>query len=284
MAVIPAFFANAPSNSIYIDGQEATMSSLSLIRSKLSPLELSILSALMLRGVMLTSHLATICLGEHTPTTERRIQRFGEKLEKMKALKRRAISRVHSAGGTKALLWQLTKLGLKLAITDKRLLSEKLRYYSDDTGIATMRHTLDINDLEIKLLETQNSNIGFKVESIEREPYCWRKFSGISLKSDMLTSTNYNDKTANWFIELDRGTVRPARIIDKCLLYRDYIIATYQTEWKSGVPAVLWVVPDQLRAQRLKAHVGAAVGQFAPLFRFVTAPDFLPEILGGRRV
>ena len=256
------------------------MSNISRLRSKLSELELLILNALVIRKVALTSHLASICLNIHTPNTERRIQRFCKKLESLKLIKSTTIKIAHAMGGALALRWQITRLGLKIALMDGAELSCKLRYWNENTGLATAEHTFEVNDLECSLLKEQYNNANFKVEEIKREPYCWRKWSGIDLKPDMFARVSSNDKSKNYFIELDRGTIKPGAFLEKCRLYRDYLVQTYQTEWNSTIPRVLWVTLDQPRAERFKRHLGADMGKFAGIFRVITKADFASEILG----
>ncbi len=257
------------------------MSSIATMRSSLLPLDLGILEALQLRRIMLTQHLATILLGTHNSRTERRIQRAGERLEKLKAIRRTFISTAHRMGGARALRWQLTKLGLKLALAGSRELADKLRYWTDGTGLATAQHTLGLNKLEATLIETASSNIGFRLTALEREPDCWRRASALTLKPDMYAETTYKDKSRTWFIELARGMVKPGPVLRKCHEYRDYIIAGRKTGATSPLPRVLWVLEDKGRVERLRAHVGAEMGPYAGLFRVLHVSDFLPEILGG---
>jgi hypothetical protein len=101
------------------------------------------------------------------------------------------------------------------------------------------------------------------------------------LKPDLYAVTAGGEFEDSWFIEVDRSTESLPTLLKKCRQYERY--------WQSGreqaahgvFPAVLWVVPDERRAQVLIRSIRRHFGADRELFRVTTADVFMSVIVGG---
>jgi hypothetical protein len=95
----------------------------------------------------------------------------------------------------------------------------------------------------------------------EAEPTCWRTFTRLggrfTLRSDAFLALGVGDYELRWFIEVDRATESLPVVIRKCRLYADYYQSGAEQAAHGGVfPRVCWIVPDEQRAERLRAAIG----------------------------
>jgi hypothetical protein len=154
--------------------------------------------------------------------------------------------------------------GLVLAlgpIGQRVLATSGPRRRSYEPTLRFVDHTLAIAQLVVDL--TVASRAGrLDVLDVQAEPRCWREFSGPSgrrlLRPDAFLALGSGEYELRWFIEVDRDTESLPVIVRKCRLYADY----YQSgaeQVKSGsggvFPRVCWVVPDEVRAERLRAAI-----------------------------
>ena len=59
-----------------------------------------------------------------------------------------------------------------------------------------------------------------------------------------------------WFIEVDRASESLPVVVRKCRLYADYYQSgKEQAAQRRRFPRVCWVVPDELRAERLRQAI-----------------------------
>jgi hypothetical protein len=108
-----------------------------------------------------------------------------------------------------------------------------------DVSLAARRGTLD-------LLASQ------------AEPDCWREVTGLGgqqwLRPDAFLVLGVGDYELRWFIEVDRASESLPVVLRKCRLYADYYQSGTEQGAHGGVfPRVCWVVPDEQRAERLRA-------------------------------
>lgn len=116
----------------------------------------------------------------------------------------------------------------------------------------------------------------------QAEPESWREFSGVGgrrvLRPDAFVALGSGEYELRWFCEIDRASESLPVVIRKCRLYADY----YQsgTEQASGgvFPRVCWIVPDETRAERVRAGIARDRTLPARLF-FVTTTTAALEVL-----
>ncbi len=150
--------------------------------------------------------------------------------------------------GSASFVWLLAPAG-------KRLVGVSDRRRSRDPSRAHLAHVLDVAELVVRLHEhTRTSNGAIELLAVEAEPDCWRGFVGhhgsrVTLKPDLRVTAGVDDHELHWFVEIDRGTEHRAALTRK--------ISVYVSAWRDGgeevragvFPRVLWVVPDDRRAE-----------------------------------
>lgn len=122
-------------------------------------------------------------------------------------------------------------------------------------------HTLAIGQVVVDLtLAGRRGEIEF-VEYVS-EPACWRQFSSLGgrrlLRPDLYLALGVEGYDLCWFCEIDRSSESVPTVLRKCRLYTDYYQAGVEQAKSGGVfPRVCWIVPDEIRAERL----GKAIAQ-----------------------
>jgi hypothetical protein len=140
-------------------------------------------------------------------------------------------------------------------------------------------HTLHIADCFVKLVQAEQRG-GLKLLRFDTEPDCHRMVGAISLEPDgyvEVGSLVQNMRLAR-FLEIDEGTEREDQIQDKCVRYwRAYL------GWEEELyPRVLFVVPDQERADFIMRIAEGGPEESRQLFEVCTFDDFcLSSMTGG---
>jgi hypothetical protein len=113
----------------------------------------------------------------------------------------------------------------------------------------------------------------------------WRRFLGIGgesrlLRPDLAVVTAQGDYQDHWFIEVDLRSEHPPTVVRKCHLYEDYRRSGNEQDAHGLFPRVLWVVPNQQRADKLTAAIADA--KLDPdLFRVVTTDQLIAAVIGN---
>ena len=156
--------------------------------------------------------------------------------------------------GSGGYVWQVTELGdrvLRAHIGKER--HSRLRPYEPSTSF--LDHTLAVAEVVITLQEISRDG-RVDLYHLELEPECWRSYLGSSgetrsLKPDVAAITKSSGFEDHWFIEVDRATEPPNRVVKKCLQYQEYL-ATGREQARVGLfPAVVWAVPTEQRRDQL---------------------------------
>lgn len=173
--------------------------------------------------------------------------------------------------GSAANIWQLTSTGERLL---RRLSgAENRRRYVEPSAQFTA-HTLAIADTAIEVIEAAE-NGQLELLELQTEPDCWRTFTGKAgqpswLRPDLYLVTADRDYESHWFIEIDRGTEHLPAVLRKCETYHRY----WQTGTEQAIhdvfPAVLWIVPDDHRATKLRDGIRDHPTLPAELFQITT--------------
>jgi hypothetical protein len=181
--------------------------------------------------------------------------------------------------GSAVIVWQLGAAGDRL-LRARRGESQRRRYI--EPGHAFLAHTLEVAELATTLLE--RSRIGeFDLLELEAEPTCWRSFGGrggttVTLRPDLLVVTADESTETHSFVEVDRATEHLPAVIRKC--------QTYQRHWEDGheeatrglYPAVVWIVPTELRADKLRHAIAQERTLRGDLFFVITAREALQQL------
>jgi hypothetical protein avisC_04781 len=94
----------------------------------------------------------------------------------------------------------------------------------------------------------------------------------------VVTGPDYQD---HYFIEVDRDTENPARVISACHRYQAYY-ATGTEQRQTGVfPVTLWVVPHDARREQLWHYITGQPDLDSRLFAVITAQQIAETITSG---
>lgn len=124
-----------------------------------------------------------------------------------------------------------------------------------------VNHTLAVSELYVLLREAED-HAELRLVAVQAEPECWRAiavtFGGSWLKPDLfvqLTSSGYEYR---WFVEVDLGSEHMPAIIRKCRMYDAYYRSGVEQAQHGVSPRVLWVAPDEQRAERLSLALASS--------------------------
>jgi Replication-relaxation len=120
-------------------------------------------------------------------------------------------------------------------------------------------HTLAASQLAVELNVAARAGV-LELLSWEAEPQSWREFSWLGgrrvLRPDAFVSLGSSGYELRWFCEIDRSTESVPTVLRKCQLYADYYQSGQEQAAHGGVfPRVCWIVPDETRAERLRAAI-----------------------------
>ena len=159
------------------------------------------------------------------------------------------------------------------------------RYRVTEPSSLFLDHTLAIADARIELEVASRGQL-FDLVEVEIEPRSWRHFSGpggaaSTVKPDLYAVTGHREFEDCWFLEIDRGTESPAAISRKCRAYDLYWRSGLEQAAHGAFPLVLWVTPQERRADRIRSLVNRARNLNRELFRVTTFPQLVENIAGG---
>jgi len=143
-------------------------------------------------------------------------------------------------------------------------------------------HTLAVADAYIRLVRAHRAG-RIDVLEVQGEPAAWRTLPGelgraITVKPDLVLVTQTPDYRDHWFAEIDLGHQSIPRLLRKCLRYEQYRASGIEQQKLGVFPRVLWVLPDERRADRLREAI-AAERQLKPGMFLVTVPERLVEAI-----
>ncbi|MFL6164300.1 MAG: replication-relaxation family protein [Jatrophihabitantaceae bacterium] len=186
--------------------------------------------------------------------------------------------------GSASSIWMLTTTGVRLRNLRAGLGAVgRIR----EPGEGFIRHYLAIADTHLALLEAARAK-RLELLQVEIEPAAWRNYSDPTgspavLKPDLYAVTAAGEFEDHWFIEVDRATESIPTLIKQCRQYEAYRrIGAEQAD--SGLfPLVLWVVPDEPRAAKLRQALGSARELDPQLFRVTTPDQIIAALTGGEQ-
>lgn len=178
--------------------------------------------------------------------------------------------------GSSGFLYTITSRGLRVLGVSHRA----RRYEPSERYVA---HVLAGVDLHADLVAEQRKGRLVRL-AVTHEPATWRRFQSVAgvemLKPDLLVEC---DTAEGWelrtFVEIDRATEHLPAVIRKCQAYRRY--------WQSGAesrrhpifPRVLWTVPDEHRAEAIRAAVGRSTDLTAGLFSVAISDEAVAAVI-----
>jgi hypothetical protein len=184
----------------------------------------------------------------------------------------RSVGGLH--GGSDTLIYGVGVAGVKLlsrrGLVQKRLGAPGARY---------VKHTLACTELVVALHEADRDGVLELIE-IQSEPACWRGFLGamgarLVLKPDLFVRVGAGSVSEDrWLIEVDLATEATGTIGAKAKRY----LAHYRAGSEQVHPRVLWIVPDERRAEQIVGaleRLPATSRRMFSVCRFEQTIDFL---------
>ena len=187
--------------------------------------------------------------------------------------------------GSGSHVWTLTEAGARLLRATGEMDGLPLRLRAHEPTASFLEHTLAIAEVCLRLTEAERHG-KFAIIELQREPDCWRAHSrrhgdDIRLRPDLSLVTASGEYEDHWFLEIDRDTEPPSRVIRACLKYEVYRQTDAEQKRTGIFPAVVWVVPDSKRASTLRTHIAATEGLSRGHYAVVTLDDLLPLVKAG---
>ena len=179
-------------------------------------------------------------------------------------------------GGSAPTIWALTTSGHR-AITEQSGGRQRPQLIST----TFLEHLLAITESRIIAVETVRT-IPDASLTVQTEPVCWRSYLGphgqaLTLRPDLHLLVGASKYTDSYFVEVDRATENPARVIDTCWQYVQYRRTGTEQKVHGVFPAVLWIVPTEKRRGQLRQHITTAELPTS-MFHVLTLTD-LPEVI-----
>jgi hypothetical protein len=179
--------------------------------------------------------------------------------------------------GSAGYIWHVTDLANRLLRTTLgETTGTRSRTY--EPGTTFLDHTLAIAEVVITLQEATRDE-RLTLDRIQLEPESWRTYLGPGgepkwLKPDLAVVTISGGYEDHWFIEVDRATEPPNRIVKKCFQYHEYRRTDREQAQHALFPAVVWAVPNKRRQEQLRRRLANERTLDHGLFTVVT-PDEL---------
>jgi Replication-relaxation len=152
-------------------------------------------------------------------------------------------------------------------------------------GGAFLAHSLAVTDVYVGLALAERAGYLGNVRFVS-EPGSWRTFFGPGggravVKPDAYVVAFVRGYEDHWFIEVDRGTEHPPTLTRKCGVYVSYR-RSGREQAKHGVfPRVLWLVPDERRADVVRGAIRRQPGGAAEMFVVALSCRVVERVLQG---
>jgi hypothetical protein len=153
-----------------------------------------------------------------------------------------------------------------------------------EPGERFVAHVLAITELYVRLSEATTPSDRHELLSFDPEPTCWRRYPAphggtVVIRPDAflrIADAEYEDV---FFVEQDMATESLVTLRAKCQGYVAYWRSGSE-QARSGVfPKVIWIVPNQRRAEGVRQIVGRMAQSERALFAVATDADALDALL-----
>jgi hypothetical protein len=257
-----------------------TSDQLARIARKLSLRDKQILRSVADHRFLTTTQLQAFHFDDHasSASAERVCRRVMARLAELRIIEHleRRIGGVRA--GSASFVWRVGLIGDQLLRLDT---DHGVRLRRKEPSLRYLEHCLAVADVHLALLEAHRK-ARFELLRVDTEPGCWRDYLGPggareTLKPDLFAVTAAGEYEDHWFIEVDRATESIPTVLRKCSQYETYRRTGRERE---VFPLVLWIVPHDIRADRISDALTTATGINKALFRIATTDGFLTAITG----
>jgi hypothetical protein len=143
-------------------------------------------------------------------------------------------------------------------------------------------HTLAVSQLAVDLTLAQRAE-HCEILNLQAEPDCWRTFSTatgrVLLRPDLAVTLGIDEYVVSFFVEVDRGTEHLPALLRKCHTYEVYYRSGHEQARDGVFPRVCWIMPEELRAERLRQALDRDRQHTSGLFLITTADKALETLL-----
>lgn len=261
-----------------------TVTRLARIQHELSQRDHDILRSVQRHRFLTTAHIQAFHFSDHA--TEDAASRICRRVL-MRLLEGRLIEHLERRiGGVRAgsgsYVWRVGLVGDQVL---RRASGDGVRGRRKEPSARYLEHCLAIADAHLALVTAARAG-RLELLRADTEPACWRHYQGAGgqpevLKPDLHAVTGSCEFEDHWFIEMDRATESLPTLLGKCAQYEHYR-RTGREQHDGGVfPAVVWVVPDQFRLDKLRAALSGSRTLDSDLYRICTPDSFADLICRG---
>jgi hypothetical protein len=194
-----------------------------------------------------------------------------------------------TGGGSRRTIWHLTEGGWRL-LRGRAGLGQgehrPARRRPSQPSTTFLAHTLLLADIRLTLERighSQTADEARTLETVQTEPACWRSWTGafgqpMTLRPDLYAEVACGQYIDLWFVEGDLGTEHLPAVVRKAEAYEAYRSSGREQARRGAFPLVLWVTPDQRRADAILEAIGQA-GRCDPAIHRAVAFDELDGFL-----
>jgi Replication-relaxation len=255
------------------------------VARSLSDRDRAILNSVSDHRFLTTAHIERFHFADHlsSDAAGRICRRVLQRLHQLRVLEHldRRVGGVRA--GSASYVWRVGLIGdrlLRLGADD-----DQPRARRKEPSLRHLEHCLAIADTHLMLRDLAASG-SIELLQLQTEPRCWRTsgslgFGGSVLKPDLYTVTASGDYEDHWFCEVDRATESLPTLLRKCVQYEAYRRTGSEQDRLGVFPLVVWVVPDQARADKLRRSIASSRSLDRDLYRICTPNTFPALILGG---
>lgn len=185
--------------------------------------------------------------------------------------------------GSAGYVWTLTDSGRRvIAATTDETRPPRVRAY--EPSVAFLEHTLAVGEAALVAREAARRGV-CRLEVLEVEPEAWRPYVAptgaiVRLKPDLAMVTEAGGFEDRWFIEVDRDTEPPSRVIAKCLAYERYRATGVEQREHGVFPGTVWIVPSERRAAQLRERIDGDHRLSQQMYAVITLHRFA-DLLGS---
>ncbi len=186
--------------------------------------------------------------------------------------------------GSAGFVYRLGLAGQRLAVLHGWQPERRVRR-SHVPGTFFLNHSLAVAELFTLLIEGDRSR-RFELLELSAEPACHRRYGGIgslrqaTLKPDCHVRLGVGDYEDSYFVEVDMGSEGSHTLNRKLGEYVAYRASGVEQEVRGVFPRVLWLAPDEQRAEVIGNCVQALPPASRELFAVALQADALDVVAG----
>jgi len=179
--------------------------------------------------------------------------------------------------GSASYVWRVGLIGDRILRLNS---ADEARGRRKEPSLRHLEHCLAIADTHVALRDLAAAG---RVEllQVQTEPRCWRTAGSSVLKPDLYAVTASGDYEDHWFIEVDRATESLPTLLRKCAQYEDFRRTGTEQQAEGVFPQVLWVVPDEQHADKLRRAIATSRNLDSGLYRIGTPSSFPGIVIAG---